>query len=144
MQNLSNKLNYTLLLALLMSLLLFTGNVSAKACKGMTKSACSTSTSCSWVKSYKTKKGVKVDAYCRNKAKKSTSNKVTKAKKESKKSTKAKKAAKTKKESKKTKKAAKSSKNVKKTAKKKSKKTTKKDKKSKTKNKKRKKIKSDS
>jgi len=87
---LSKKLNFVFLFGLLFSLLLFTGSATAKACKGMSKSACTSSSSCTYVKSYKTKKGVKVDAYCRNKAKKSASSK-TKSKTSTKKETKAKK-----------------------------------------------------
>ena len=52
--------------------MLFSHSVfAAKSCKEMSKSSCEKSTSCSWVKGYTTKKGNKVDAYCRNKAKKS-------------------------------------------------------------------------
>jgi hypothetical protein len=53
----------------------------AKACKGMSSSSCSKSTSCSWVKAYKTKSGSTVAAYCRNKAGKKSSTKKTSDKK---------------------------------------------------------------
>lgn len=122
------KMNYFALLGLLISLLSFTGSVSAKACKGMSKSACTSATSCSWVKAYKTKKNVKVDAYCRNKAKKSA-----KGKKKIGKPTTKKAAAKEKEAKKDSKKIAKSSKDEKKASKKKAKKSTKKKKKSKSK-----------
>ena len=50
------------------SLTLFSGaSLAAKECKGMSKSSCGASASCTWVKSYSTKKGNKVAAYCRNK-----------------------------------------------------------------------------
>lgn len=58
----------------------------AADCKGKSKSACSSNDSCSWVNSYKTKKGNSVKAFCRAKpgkgkktAKKSSSAKSAKA-----------------------------------------------------------------
>ena len=41
------------------------------ACKGYSKSECGSRESCSWVEGYTTKKGVKVDSYCRAKSSKS-------------------------------------------------------------------------
>lgn len=53
----------------------------AAQCKGMSKSACSAKGSCSWVESYKTKKGTKVKAFCRSKpGKKKASTSSTKKK----------------------------------------------------------------
>ena len=61
--------------------------VYAKACKGLSKTACSNSNSCSWTKGYTTKKGVKVDSYCRNKpGKKASKKSASSQKKETKKS----------------------------------------------------------
>lgn len=54
----------------------------ASSCKGKTQSACSSASSCSWVKSYKRKDGVKVKAHCRS-AKKASTKKVTSKKKSS-------------------------------------------------------------
>ena len=45
------------------------------ACKGMSKSKCEGADACSWVNGYTTKKGVKVDSYCRNKSSKSSESK---------------------------------------------------------------------
>lgn len=42
----------------------------AKECKGLSKTKCSSDNSCSWVKGYERKNGVKVSAFCRAKAKK--------------------------------------------------------------------------
>lgn len=41
----------------------------AGACKGQQQDACSSDTSCSWVKSYSTKSGKTIKSYCRNKSK---------------------------------------------------------------------------
>jgi len=41
----------------------------AGACKGLQKDVCSSETSCSWIKSYTTKSGKTISAYCRNKSK---------------------------------------------------------------------------
>ena len=50
---------------------LVSGNLTAQAadsaCKGLTTQACSTNTSCSWVKPYK-RKGKDVAGFCRKKA----------------------------------------------------------------------------
>ena len=61
-----------------------TGSVNAAQCKGLSHSACSTSASCSWVKGYTRKDGIKVRAHCKahsgkaSKAvKKTTKNKAT-------------------------------------------------------------------
>lgn len=54
------------------------------SCKGIAKSKCENSASCSWVNSYKTKTGTMVNAYCRAKsskgAAKTTDKSTTKAK----------------------------------------------------------------
>ncbi|MCG8066693.1 MAG: chromosome partitioning protein ParB [Candidatus Thiodiazotropha taylori] len=72
----------------------------AKACKGMSKSACSGNDNCSWVKSYTTKTGAKVNAYCRTKSgKKSSSTSTTSKQKSSKDSAKSTKKDKSKKSS---------------------------------------------
>lgn len=54
----------------------------AKACKGLSQTACATNDDCSWVKGYKRKDGVKVSSFCRTKAKASEKKqkKATKAK----------------------------------------------------------------
>jgi len=41
----------------------------AGTCKGLQQDACSSDNSCSWVKSYSTKSGKTIKAYCRNKSK---------------------------------------------------------------------------
>ncbi len=41
----------------------------ASACKGLQQDACSSDNSCSWIKSYSTKSGKTIKAYCRNKSK---------------------------------------------------------------------------
>lgn len=66
------------------SALSFAGNAQAAECKGMKKSACERSTSCTWVDGYKTKTGNKVASYCR-KASKTTKKTPTKKKAVSKK-----------------------------------------------------------
>ena len=71
--------------------------VAGSACKGLSQSKCSNNDDCSWVSSYKTKKGVKVDAYCRAKSGKSAGAGETK---KSDKGKKAEKPSKTKKEEK--------------------------------------------
>lgn len=38
------------------------------ACKGVSKSECESKDACTWVEGYTTKKGVKVNAYCRVKS----------------------------------------------------------------------------
>ena len=62
-------------LALLVSGLLLGMNgtaLAASSCKGLSQSKCDKSPDCSWVSSYQTKSGVKVDAYCRGKSSKSS------------------------------------------------------------------------
>lgn len=39
----------------------------ASTCKGLQQDACSRDNSCSWIKSYSTKSGKTIKAYCRNK-----------------------------------------------------------------------------
>ncbi len=41
----------------------------AGTCKGLQQDACGGDNSCSWIKSYTTKKGKTINAYCRNKSK---------------------------------------------------------------------------
>lgn len=113
------------------ALMLASGTASAAECKGMTKTACTKATACTWVKGYTTKTGTKVDSYCRNAGKKASKKKASTKKKTTAKDTKAKaetvkketkaKAAKPKAEKKKTAKPAKKS-TTKKPAKKKKKK----------------------
>jgi hypothetical protein len=75
----SQKIKSLLFAIITLTMIILSGSVSAKACKGMSQSACSKSTVCTWVKGYKTKTGNKVASYCRNKAsKKSTSAKTQK------------------------------------------------------------------
>lgn len=58
-----------IVMALTISLsLIFGSSLSAATCKGMSKSKCESSSDCSWVKSYKTKTGKSVNAYCRTKS----------------------------------------------------------------------------
>jgi len=66
-------------------LVLFTSFVNAAqpACKGMVENACSTSNACAWISSYERKNGVKVNGYCRNKAKKSSAKKTMSDRKKS-------------------------------------------------------------
>jgi hypothetical protein len=51
-------------------------NAAETVCKGLATAACSSNDGCSWVKSYKTKKGKEVAGFCRKKV----SRKPTKAK----------------------------------------------------------------
>ena len=44
----------------------------ASQCKGLDSNACSTSASCSWVEGYERKDGRKVNAFCRAKAKRTS------------------------------------------------------------------------
>ena len=55
-------------------------SVQAAECKGLSKTKCEASDSCSWIKGYKTKTGSSVNAYCRAKAGKSTKKKSEKEK----------------------------------------------------------------
>ncbi|MCB1894593.1 MAG: chromosome partitioning protein ParB [Zoogloeaceae bacterium] len=48
-------------------LTLTTPSLAASSCKGLEKSRCASSSSCTWVDSYTTQKGNKVAAYCRSK-----------------------------------------------------------------------------
>lgn len=41
--------------------------LAAPACKGQDKSACSANAACTWIDSYSTQSGNKVNAYCRSK-----------------------------------------------------------------------------
>ncbi len=52
----------------------------AVECKGLDKGKCEQADACSWVKSYKTKSGNTVKAYCRAKAKNSSADAGTKKK----------------------------------------------------------------
>lgn len=72
MSILARKTSFITLLSIF--LFLFSGTVLAKDCKGMSQSACSSSTSCSWIKGYKTQTGTEVKSYCRNKSGKASSN----------------------------------------------------------------------
>ena len=69
-----------LLLTLSLGGLLGATGVQAAQCKGMSKSKCEGAAECSWVKSYKSKSGNTVDAYCRSKPSKSGSKKTTSSK----------------------------------------------------------------
>ncbi|HMV81006.1 MAG TPA: hypothetical protein PL048_07795 [Leptospiraceae bacterium] len=55
------------ILAFFVSSFLSVSSVSAKDCKGLSESQCSSNDDCTWVKGYQTKDGVKVDDYCRAK-----------------------------------------------------------------------------
>ncbi len=56
----------------------FSSSAFAASCKGLSKTACSNNSSCSYTKSYTTKNGTKVSAYCRNKPGKKSATKNTK------------------------------------------------------------------
>ncbi len=62
-------------LTLILGLALAGSAAAETACKGMSKSKCEGAGACVWVDGYTTKKGVKVDSYCRNKSKSSGSSK---------------------------------------------------------------------
>ncbi len=51
----------------------------AAECKGMAQKACESSSTCSWVNTYKTKAGKTVQGYCRNKSSKTSTQKKTKS-----------------------------------------------------------------
>ncbi len=70
----------TLLTTLTLSAGLILGSAAnaKSSCKDLSKSSCGTTQSCNWTKGYKTKKGVKVNSYCRSKPGKKT-NKVVKS-----------------------------------------------------------------
>ncbi len=75
-----------------------TSAIAEGQCKGLSKSACSADSACSWIKSYVTKNGKKVDAYCRVKAgKKQAVDKKSESNSQSKKADKGKEAEKSKK-----------------------------------------------
>ena len=58
-------------LAAALSLFAISSVNAASPCKGMDENSCKTSNNqCSWIKSYETKSGNKVQAYCRTKPKK--------------------------------------------------------------------------
>ncbi len=61
--------------------LLFSSTVMAVECKGLSKTKCEKTDTCSWVKSYETKTGKKVEGYCRSKPTKSAEKKATSTKK---------------------------------------------------------------
>ena len=67
-------------------LALTTPALAASNCKGLEKGRCASSSSCTWVDSYTTKKRNKVAAYCRAKGGKSTSAKSSSSKKSANKS----------------------------------------------------------
>lgn len=50
----------------------------AAGCQGLSMGKCKARSNCVWVKSYKRKGGVKVKAYCRSKASKSGTKKISK------------------------------------------------------------------
>lgn len=81
----------TTLLATLLCILglgLSPAHAATKQCKELSKTACSSSNSCSWVKGYTRKDGVKVSSFCRKKAKstkKKAKDTVSKKKKSTKK-----------------------------------------------------------
>ncbi len=75
------KIKPLLLIIFTSAILMFSSTITAKECKGMSKSTCSSATSCTWVSGYKTKTGSTIASYCRNKAgKKSTTAKKDKKK----------------------------------------------------------------
>ena len=57
----------SVVLILFLGLTLNTSAFGASSCKGLTKTKCSSKSSCSWVDSYKTKTGTRVKGYCRAK-----------------------------------------------------------------------------
>ena len=59
----------------------FSSAMAAGACKELKKDACMSSSSCSWINSYTTKKGNTIKAYCRNKPKQKSSQKLSSDKK---------------------------------------------------------------
>jgi hypothetical protein len=75
MKKMSSHLKGFAVATLVVALALFHSAAMASSCKGLSQSKCSANAACSWVKSYKTKSGKKVDAYCR--AKPGKSKKVT-------------------------------------------------------------------
>ena len=57
-------------LTLILGLALAGSAAADTACKGMSQSKCEGAAACVWVNGYTTKKGAKVDSYCRNKSSK--------------------------------------------------------------------------
>ena len=70
-------------LTLMVGLALAGSAAAETACKGMSKSKCEGAGACVWVDGYTTKKGVKVDSYCRNKSSQSSSSKSSGSSKKS-------------------------------------------------------------
>lgn len=68
------------LIIILGLLLISVSTAQAAECKGLSKTKCGTA-NCTWVKSYKTKKGNTVNGYCRNKPSKSAKKKSDSSKK---------------------------------------------------------------
>lgn len=68
-----------MILTLIVGLMMSTSVMAASSCKGKSKNSCSTS--CTWVDSYKTKTGSKVNGYCRAKPGKSSSSSASKSSK---------------------------------------------------------------
>ena len=62
-------------LTLVVGLALAGSTAAEAACKGMSKSKCEGADACVWVNGYTTKKGAKVDSYCRNKSSNSSKSK---------------------------------------------------------------------
>ena len=51
-------------------------SLAGAGCKGLQEDACNGVKSCSWIKSYTTKKGKTINAYCRNSPKRTTGKKA--------------------------------------------------------------------
>ena len=51
-------------------------NAGQSACKGLVENVCSAANACAWVSGYERKNGVKINGYCRNKAKKASAGKA--------------------------------------------------------------------
>ncbi|MFP4063670.1 MAG: hypothetical protein ACLFQ1_07195 [Halochromatium sp.] len=69
---------YFILLAMSLSLALFSQSLFAVECKGMEKLDCERQDDCTWVGSYQRKDGIQVSGYCRSKGgKKSSSSSST-------------------------------------------------------------------
>ena len=63
--------------------LALSGSVAAETvCKGMSQSKCEGAGACVWVNGYTTKKGAKVDSYCRNKSSKTSESKSSRSSKQ--------------------------------------------------------------
>jgi len=64
--------------AVVLALLAIPSLNAASACKGMDEKSCNAADGqCSWIKSYETKSGKKVQAYCRTKPKKKSTQSTT-------------------------------------------------------------------